>query len=299
VLAGVAPASADDRVPGDDIFGFTAPTDIGEVGEEGYAIETTHRLGKGRGRFDAMSTKYEFSRTVDPSLWIAVSPFTRNQTARNAPGIGDVDCRCFDGFSSEVMYLLVPRSDHQPIAAALSFEPNWSRVDAMTAAKAHSLSAEIKLFVDAPIAKDWFWGLNLNYDPSVVQAPSPGKWARTATSNISTAVSHEIAAGVFVGAEIRYQQAFGSYGLRHALGRAVFIGPTAAFEIADEVVVSATWQPQVAGHARHDRYPVDVINFEQTNYRFRISYTPGPNKPEQDHNTADDLYDRAMKRHHS
>ena len=75
-------ASAIPQVPSEDIFGFTSPTDIGNAGDTSFANEHDGRLGKRAGRYQALDSKIEFSRTLPGDWWIAGSFFSAYNRVR-------------------------------------------------------------------------------------------------------------------------------------------------------------------------------------------------------------------------
>ena len=54
-------SEAEQSVPGEDIFGFTSPTDVGNVGDMGLALENDARFGKRDGRYRVVTQKLEAS----------------------------------------------------------------------------------------------------------------------------------------------------------------------------------------------------------------------------------------------
>jgi hypothetical protein len=85
------------QVPGDDIFGFTSPTDVGKPGDSGFADENDGRFGKRQGTYGVLNTKYEFSRTVGDGWWMAGSLFGAFYHAHDVTGLVDVNLLDFDG----------------------------------------------------------------------------------------------------------------------------------------------------------------------------------------------------------
>src|SRR5271169_237680 len=130
----VEQSSADKKVwqvPGEDIFGFTSPTDVGKSGDSGFVNENDGRFGKRQGTYGALNTKYEFSRTVADSWWMAGSLFGAYYHSQDVIGLVDVNHVAFDGLSFEIEHLIVERSAGQPFAVSISVEPRWGRLDSV------------------------------------------------------------------------------------------------------------------------------------------------------------------------
>ena len=69
-------ASADvPDVPGDDIFGFTTPTDVGNPGDTAFGNENDGRAGKRTGTYRALNARYELGHTFAPDWWVGASLF--------------------------------------------------------------------------------------------------------------------------------------------------------------------------------------------------------------------------------
>ena len=168
-IALTEPAIADNtvpQVPNDDIFGFTSPTDIGNAGDTSFANENDGRSGKRTGRYRALDSKFEFSRTLPGDWWIAGSFFSAYNRAQNIPDLMNVDHLAFDGLSFEIERRILARSVNNPFAASVSVEPRWGRIDPVSGRLSNSFGAAFKLFVDAVVLPDkLFWAANLIWAP--------------------------------------------------------------------------------------------------------------------------------------
>src|SRR5208283_5098661 len=109
-----SPAKEVSQVPGDDIFGFTSPTDVGKPGDSGFVNENDGRFWKRQGTYVALNTKYEFSRTVADGWWMAGSLFGAYYHSQDVIGLVDVNHIDFDGLSFEIEHRMVERSASQP-----------------------------------------------------------------------------------------------------------------------------------------------------------------------------------------
>src|SRR5687767_10053439 len=83
-------------VPGDDIFGFTSPTDLGKPGECGLAFEYSAAAGKADGRYIAGFLKMQFDATIAENFNVAVSPFVTHHQIRGVTALDDRDQVRFD-----------------------------------------------------------------------------------------------------------------------------------------------------------------------------------------------------------
>ena len=261
-------------VPGDDIFGFSTPTDVGNAGETGFSNENDGRFGKRSGSYRAFNTRYELGHTVAPDRWVGISAFGARSHARNVPGIAEVNRVAFDGLSFEVMHRIVRRSESNPFAVAVTMEPRWARVDGVSGQASNTLGVEFKLFVDAVVVPDRvFWAANVIWAPQRAEDPGDrNRWLSSASVLLSTAIAYQMSPKLFVGAETRYLANFSGLSPRRAIGHAVYVGPTLLWKVTDKVAFNTTFQPQVAGRSATNPGPwLDVDNFERAQFRAKVS----------------------------
>lgn len=261
-------------VPGEDIFGFTSPTDVGNVGDMGLALENDGRFGKRDGRYRVLTQKLEASRTFAPNWSYALSLFGdwHNSKSVSVVGTDFSNGYKFDGISTEVRHRILERSANQPFAITLALEPRWGRIDGLSGLTATSFSAEAKFQIDAPIAERLFWGANLNFSTARQRDTDVRtNWSVSSGSTVSTAIAYAIEEDkLFVGTEARwlhsYERAFfGSVG-----GNALFVGPTLAWKASDKLTVNLAVLPQVTGKAKGVAGRLDLDNSEKANIRLKV-----------------------------
>lgn len=78
-------ASRPAEVPGGDIFGFTAGTDVGDVGDHGIGFELDGAFGKRGGRYRVLAQKYAYERVIAPNTSFGIGFFTAFHSIRNVP----------------------------------------------------------------------------------------------------------------------------------------------------------------------------------------------------------------------
>jgi hypothetical protein len=264
------------QVPNDDIFGFTTPTDIGKAGDTNFANENDGRLGKRGGRYDALDSKLEFSRTLSGDWWIAGSLFAAHNHAQNVPGLINVDGFAFDGLSFEIEHRILSRSPNNPFAASISIEPRWGRIDPVSGRLSNSLGAAFKLFVDAVVLPDkLFWAGNLIWTPQTAQVPANrDRWMGTSATLASTALTFQISNQLFAGAEARYLSAYDGVLPTHNLGNAFYLGPTVLWRVTDKISFNTTLQPQIFGRSKmNPGQNLDLDNFERAQFRAKLAVT--------------------------
>jgi|SRR5581483_3189716 len=261
------------EVPGDDIFGFTSATDVGNPGDLGFGNENDGRFGKRDGRYFALNTKYELGYTFAKDWWIAGSLFGAYNYSSGVTGINDISRADFDGVSFELAHRIVTRSASNPFAITLSVEPRWGRIDGGTGLRADAYSAEFKMFIDAVVVKDMlFWAANVTYAPQRSQDPmNRSTWLDSSSTLVSTALTYQISPNLFFGGEVRLLSAFDTLSPDHNIGNALYAGPTFLWKITEQVVFNTTYQPQVWGHSISTPGALDLDNFERAQFRAKLA----------------------------
>jgi hypothetical protein len=262
------------EVPGDDIFGFTTPTDVGHPGDTGFANENDGRAGKRGGAYRALNARYELGHTPASDWWVGISLFAAHNLGRNVPGFADVNRTAFDGLSFEIEHRIVKRTVGNPFAVAVSLEPRWGLIDGVPGLPAHFVNAAFKLFVDAVVVPDkLFWGFNAIWAPQRAEDPADrSRWLSSSGILVSTAIAYQWSPKFFLGAEVRYLGSFSTIFPTQEIGHALYAGPTLLWKITDKVAFNTTFQPQIAGRSTgNPQRRLDLDNFEKAQFRAKLS----------------------------
>jgi hypothetical protein len=262
------------EVPGDDIFGFTTPTDLGNAGDTDFANENDGRVGKRGGAYRALNAKYELGHTFVADWWVGVSMFAAANYSRNVPDLADVNRVAFDGLSFELAHRIVKRTAGNPFAVTVSFEPRWGRVDGTSGLPSNALNVAFKLFVDAVVVPEkLFWGGNVNWTPQRSEDPNDRtRWVSSSSILVSSALAYQMSDKVFVGVEARYLGSFDAILPAHEVGHAFYVGPTLLWKVTDKVAFNTTLQPQVGGRSTASPgSQLDLDNFEKAQFRAKLS----------------------------
>jgi hypothetical protein len=128
--------------------------------------------------------------------------------------------------SSEVRYRLINR-DHAPFGLTIGAEPHWARVDETSGEPVDNYGSEFSISADKELIRKRLYGaLNFVYDPEVTRKRVTGMWERQATLGVSAAITMQVHAGIFFGAEARYARIYDGIGFDLFRGEALFVGPT-------------------------------------------------------------------------
>jgi hypothetical protein len=260
-------------VPGDDIFGFTSPTDPGKPGELNYFNENDGRVGKRDGTYGALDSRFAGTYTFAENWYVAGSFFTALNHSAHVTGLTDVDRFGFDGLSLELMHRIVERSANNPFAVTLDVEPRWGLIDSVTGLGSNSFGSEFKFYIDAVVVPDkLYWGGNLQY---TVQSSQPsfaqGQSFTSAQLMSSMALTWQATSSLFLGGEVRHFILADDLALAHPMGRALYLGPTLLWKPTEKIAINVTFQPQVYGRsADNPGRTLDLDNFERAQFRARV-----------------------------
>lgn len=260
-------------VPGEDVFGTTNPSEVGDPGDLSITHEYDGRAGKAGGNFASVTQKTQVGYTFSDSFWAGLAGFATGTRVQGIPDIGPnrsvID---FDGGSVEGQYVLIQRSHTNPFQLAVDLEIGWNRLDPFSGQRSDTFYASPKIFFDAVVIPDrLYWGLNVSYQP---QAQTVGRAViGSAGVAVSTAVAYEITQAYVIGVEARYFDAFSDARARTFAGDALFIGPTFLWRYDDHVTLNATWSPQIYGSRKNVPGRLDTVDFERQNFRVKFAYT--------------------------
>jgi hypothetical protein len=262
------------QVPGDDIFGFSSPTDPGKPGDREIFNENDGRAGKDRGRYLGLNSKLAFGYTFASDWWIGIGTFAAGNWTRSVPDLPNIGSVGFDGLSIEILHRIVERSAINPFALTLSVEPRWGRKDPVTGLGSESFSVTFKLFTDAVVIHDTlYWSANVQFGPQRAQDPLKiAPWQGSFGLLLSTALAWQLSPSFFAGAEARYLSQSDSVVPKNQVGQAVYLGPTLLWKPNEQLAINLTVQPQLWGHARDEPgRRLDLTHFERAQFRLKLN----------------------------
>jgi len=250
------------------IFGtFTVGSSTGIEGEKAFEPETQAAFGKRGGGYAASATTLEFEYTPTQYLQIIGGPIVSYYNIRNVPDLDDRNLATVSGFEAEFRSVLIDRGP-SPLAVTLSVEPEFHSRDETSGAKVVNYALDVKLEADAELIKNrLFLGFNLLYEPETTRGDL-GMWSKESTFGISSALAFQIVPNVVVGADLWYLRHYEGALFDSFTGDAAYLGPTFYWKIAPKMLMSATWQAQIAGHEQGINAAFDLTDFSR--YRARL-----------------------------
>ncbi|HZQ11181.1 MAG TPA: hypothetical protein VFB31_00040 [Pseudolabrys sp.] len=232
------------------IFGFTEGSGVGLEGEKEFSLDTVARMGKAGGRYWASETKAEFEVTPNQYVEIEFGPFLSAHRIKDVPDLDNRNQMAFGGLFGEIRYLLLERTQGQPLAVTLSAEPEWRRIDETSGRVVDNYELELKANADVELIPNRFYfAANLLYEPEATHDPDRIGigWVKESKAGVSGALAYRVVPDVFIGAEVWYLRHYDGTWFNTFTGDATFVGPTLYVQLGPKMFMSAAWNVQVTG----------------------------------------------------
>jgi len=252
------------------IFGFMIGSDIGRVGEREFQSETTGRFGKSGGRYRAGEQEFELEFVPARDIRIEIgSSFSAHRIA-GVPGFSDQRALGWQGASVDFRYRFLDR-ETAPVGMTLAIDAQFNGIDETSAARVRSYGTGLTLAFDREIVPDVaVAALNLIYQPEWTRYVDTGTREREASIGAALGVMMQLRPGILLGGEARYMRRYEGIGLGELTGQALFIGPTAYFQLSDRSRLTASWSTQLWGRSEVPGSTLDLVNFER--HQARLVY---------------------------
>ena len=256
-------AGAEEGFDTEHIFGFMIGTDVGNPGEREFQTQTTGRFGKGGGTYRALEKEVEIEVVPLPNFRVEVGATASMHDITGVPDIDDRRQFNFQGASLDLRYRLLDR-ERAPFGLTIAAELHGDRIDETSGAKGRMYGTEFTLAFDRELIPNFAIGaLNLIYQP---------EWARFEVGNVSEKSSTIGAAfaglvrvrpNMLLGGELRYFRQYEGIGLGEFSGQALFVGPTAYFQLSERSRLTLSWSMQAWGRPAGAGGNLDLVNFER------------------------------------
>lgn len=254
------------------IFGsFTVGSSTGIEGERAFEPNTKANFGKRDGHYGASETELEYEYTPNQYVQIELGPTVSYYDIRGVPGFDDRNMGTVNGFVAELRAVLIDRNP-SPFALTLSVEPEFRSRDETSGVKVVNYELEAKLEADAELIKNrLFLAFNLLYEPETTRGDM-GLWQHESTVGVSSALAFQIVPNVAIGADLWYLRHYDGFAFNNFTGDAVFVGPTLFWKISRKVLMSASWETQVAGHEIGVMPALDLTDFSRRRARLLLEF---------------------------
>jgi hypothetical protein len=258
----VAGAAHGEGIDTEHVFGFMIGSDVGEVGEREFQSQTTGRFDKGGGRYQAGEQEFELEFVPAKNFRIELGTAFVGYDIRGIAGLEDLHQLAWQGASLDLRYRLLGR-ESAPFGMTVAVQNEASRVDDSSGAPARQYGTAFTLAFDREIVPDLaVAALNLFYQPEWTRLSGSAETEREATVGAAFAVMAQLRPGILLGGEARYFRRYDGFGLEALSGQALFIGPTAYFQLSERSRLTASWSMQAWGRASGMPAGLDLQNFE-------------------------------------
>jgi hypothetical protein len=264
LLAGGAHAEGIDT---EHLFGFMIGTDVGTVGEREFQSETTGRFAKSGGNYRAVGQQLELEFLPANNFRVEMGTSFAAHDISGVMGFDDRRQSSWQGVSVDFRYRFLDR-DAAPFGLTLAMETHADRVDETTAAVVRNYGTDFTLAVDREVIPNVaVAALNLTYQPEWTRFAGTGAAEQESTVGAAFGLMAQVRPGIFLGGEARYFRRYEGIGLEQLAGQALFIGPTAYFQLSPRSRLTASWGIQAWGHQAGANAALDLVNFERQQAR--------------------------------
>jgi hypothetical protein len=245
------------------LFGFMIGTDVGDVGEREFQSQTTGRLAKNGGGYRAVSEELELEFVPARNFRIELGSAFAGHDITGVPGIEDRRQLAWQGVSVDFRYRFLDR-EAAPFGLTFAVETHADRIDETTAAVVRNYGTEFTLAFDREVVPNLaVAALNLIYQPEWTRFIGTQAAEQESTIGAAFGLMAQLRPGFFLGGETRYLRRYEGIGLEELAGQALFIGPTAYFQLSGRSRLTATWSVQAWGRPAGSNAALDLVNFER------------------------------------
>jgi hypothetical protein len=245
------------------IFGFMIGSDVGNAGEREFQSQTTGRFSKNGGRYRAIGQEFELEFVPARNFRIEMGTSFASHDINGVPDFEDRRQLAWQGVSVDFRYRFLDR-DTAPLGLTLALETHADRIDETTAAVVRNYGTGLTLAFDRELVPNFvIAALNLSYQPEWTRLPGTGSAEQESTVGAAFAVMAQMRPGFLVGGEARYLRKYEGIGLEEFAGQALFIGPTAYFQLSERSRLTLAWSFQAWGRSAQSGPALDLVNFER------------------------------------
>jgi len=245
------------------IFGFMIGTDVGNPGEREFQNQTTGRFSKSGGRYRAVGQEFELEFVPAKDFRIEIGSAFAAHDINGVPDFEDRRQLAWQGVSVDLRYRFLDR-DTAPLGLTFALESHADRIDETTAAAVRNYGTSFTLAFDRELIPNFaVAALNLIYRPEWTRLVGTGAAEQESTIGAAFAVMAQMRPGFLVGGEARYLRKYQGIALQEFSGEALFVGPTAYFQLSERSRLTLAWSFQAWGRSARSSAALDLADFER------------------------------------
>jgi len=245
------------------VFAFMIGTDTGNVGEREFQSQTTGRFGGEGGRYRAGNEELELEFIPTKDVRIELGSTFAAHDINGVSGFDDRRQLAWQGISLDFRYRFLDR-ETSPFGFTVAVEHQVDKVDETTGAAAWHYGADVVLAFDRELVPDkTVAALNLLYQPEWTRFAATGAAEQESTVGAAFALMTRLSPNILFGGEARYLRRYEGIGLEEFAGQALFVGPTAYFQLSERSRLTVAWSVQAWGRPAGSNAALDLTNFER------------------------------------
>lgn len=256
------------------LFAFMIGSDVGSVGERELQSQTTGRFSKSGGIYRAVGQQLEFEFVPVKDFRVEIGAAFAAHHIDGVPGLEDSRQFAWQGLSLDLRYKFLDRAT-APFGLTFAVESHGDSIDETTAAAVRKFGTEITLAFDRELIPNVaVAALNLIYQPEWTRLAATQEAEQESTVGAAFGLMAQFRPGFLFGGEARYLRKYEGIGLQEFAGQALFVGPTAYFQLSERSRLTAAWSFQAWGRPAQSGLNLDLVNFERQQARlvFGVSF---------------------------
>jgi len=245
------------------LFAFMIGSDTGNVGEREFQSQTTGRFGREGGRYRAAGEELEMEFMPAKDVRIELGGTFAAHDINGVAGFDDRRQFAWQGISVDFRTRFLDR-DTAPFGFTVAVGHQADKIDETTGAAAWHYGADLTLAFDREIVPDrTIAALNLIYQPEWTRFAATDAAEQESTIGAALGLMTRVGPNIFFGGEARYLRRYEGIGLEEFAGHALFVGPTAYFQLSERSRLTAAWSVQAWGRPAGSNAALDLTNFER------------------------------------
>jgi hypothetical protein len=261
-----------EEIDTEHLYAFTIGTDVGNLGEREFQTQTTGRFSKTAGNYRAIDEEVELEFVPLNNFRIEVGSSLASYNINGVPGLDDRNQLGWQGISLDLRYKLYDRKT-APFGLTFAFETRARQIDDMSGAPSRNYSTELTMAIERELIPDRVVAaFNLFYEPESTHIFGKAFADQESTGGMAFAVMAQIRPGFLIGGEARYLRKYEGAMFDGFAGQALFVGPTAYWQLSERSRLTLAWSPQLWGRPTGLPATLDLVNFEREQARLIFGF---------------------------
>ena len=245
------------------IFAFMIGSDVGELGDREFQSETTGRFSKNGGMYGVVGHEVELEFVPVRDFRIEIGTTLSGRDIDGVRGLENSSGVAWQGASLDLRYRFLDRQT-APFGLTLAVEARGDRLDEISASRARNFETEWILAVERDVIPNLAVAtLNLSYQPEWNHLVGTPAGEQESTLGAAFGLMARLGPDILIGGEMRYFRKYQAIGLEELAGQALFVGPTAYFQLSERARLTANWSVQAWGRPAGSGGNLDLVNFER------------------------------------